>query len=75
MVHVVGGNLAYATEQQLRKLWQASGGGASSVYTNGGADMKWDATQRLNLTYCVSTRFGANKAAVEQAIIEATENG
>ena len=74
-VYVVGGDQPYATEQRLRELWQASGGGALSVYTNGGADMKWDATQRLNLTYCVSTRFGANKAAVEQAIIEATENG
>ncbi len=74
-VYVVGGDQPYATEQRLRELWQASGGGALSVFTNGGADMKWDATQRRNLTYCVSTRFGANKAAIEQAIIEATANG
>ena len=74
-VYVVGGDQPYATEQRLRELWQASGGGALSVFTNGGVDMKWDASQRLNLTYCVSTRFGANKAAVEQAILEATENG
>ncbi len=74
-VYVLDGDQPYATEQRLRELWQATGGGALSVMAEGGVDVKWDATQRRNLTYCVSTRFGANKAVLEQAIIEATRNG
>ena len=33
-----------------------------------GADDKWSATQAMNLTYCVSTKFGANYTAVANAM-------
>ena len=33
-----------------------------------GADDKWSATQAMNLTYCVSTKFGSNYAAVVSAM-------
>jgi hypothetical protein len=34
----------------------------STVNTVGGADDVWTATQKMNLTYCVSDTFGASKA-------------
>src|SRR5690606_29696235 len=33
-----------------------------------GRDDKWSASQALNLTYCVSTRFGTRQAAVVSAM-------
>ena len=74
-VYIVGGDQPYATDAQLRKLWESLNPGALAVMTDNNADVKWSAAQRVNLTYCVSTRFGSNKAIVEQAILEATRNG
>ena len=37
--------------------------------------MKWSATQRKQLTYCISNNFGANKAAVVEAFRQATDLG
>jgi len=48
--------------------------GALTIY-NTGTDVKWNATQKKNLTYCVSDTFGANKAAVVAAMAAATDNG
>lgn len=74
-VYIVGGDQPYASDAQLRKLWESLNPGALAVLTDNNADIKWNATQRVNLTYCVSSRFGSNKTAVEQAILEATRNG
>ena len=38
------------------------------VNTVGGADDKWSASQALNLTYCVSDKFGSSKANVVNAM-------
>jgi hypothetical protein len=38
--------------------------GALAVYTSGGSDVKWTASQALNLTYCVSSKFGSNYSKV-----------
>ena len=38
------------------------------VNTVGGADDKWSASQALNLTYCVSDKFGSSKASVVNAM-------
>ena len=47
--------------------------GALIVNTVGGADDKWSATQKLNLTYCISSTFGTtNKAKVVTAMASAT---
>jgi serine protease len=38
----------------------------------GGLDALWNATDKLRLNYCVSTGFGARKAAVEAAMTDAS---
>lgn len=38
------------------------------VNTVGGADDKWSASQVANLTYCVSTKFGTDHAAIVSAM-------
>jgi len=40
------------------------------VNTVGGQDDKWTAAQAANLTYCVSTKFGSNYAAVVNAMAQ-----
>jgi hypothetical protein len=74
-VYIVGGDQVVADDAALLQLWQASQQGALSVFSQGGTDIIWNATQRKQMTYCVSEAFGANKAAVEEAMLEATENG
>ncbi|MBZ0236656.1 MAG: matrixin family metalloprotease, partial [Deltaproteobacteria bacterium] len=61
-------------EAALFELYSSLQQGALTIYNNG-ADVKWSATQKKNLTYCVSDTFGANKAAVLAAMAAATENG
>ncbi|XXF77516.1 M57 family metalloprotease [Myxococcaceae bacterium GXIMD 01537] len=46
--------------------------GGLAVHTSGGSDVKWTASQALNLTYCVSTGFGANYSKVVSAMNTAT---
>ncbi len=46
--------------------------GALIVHRSGGADAKWNDTQKLELTYCVSTTFGARHGAAVQAMADAT---
>jgi len=74
-VYVISGDVPVANDAELFKIWQATEGGALSVYTEGGADVVWNATQKKQLTYCVSTAFGANKTTIETALNEATKNG
>lgn len=43
-----------------------------AVNTVNGVDTTWSAAQKTNLTYCVSTSFGANQTAVINAMASAT---
>jgi hypothetical protein len=61
-------------EEALFEFWASLQPGALSIYNNG-QDIKWNATQKLNLTYCVSDTFGAQKAAVVAAMQQATDLG
>jgi hypothetical protein len=45
--------------------------GALAVYTNASGDRLWSNTEKLALTYCVSTGFGAKHAAVVQGMHDA----
>ncbi len=45
--------------------------GGLAVYYSGGKDIKWSASQALNLTYCVSTKFGTNYNATVSAMASA----
>lgn len=62
-------------DEQLYQVWEATQQGALAVYNINGQDIIWSATQRKQLTYCVSNNFGANKQAVIDAMKAASDNG
>jgi serine protease len=72
---IVDWDRVITTEQELFEVWGTLQQGALAVGTNGGADVKWNETQKRNITYCVGASFGANKAAVVAAMEAATTNG
>lgn len=75
-VYIINGDTPVANEKALYEEWLAIYGGQELIVnTSGGLDTKWNDTQKLNLTYCVSDRFGANKAAVVEALRQATDLG
>ncbi|NVI98542.1 matrixin family metalloprotease [Myxococcus sp. AM009] len=71
---VVDGDIFLPTESELREFYEQSVSGlgtqrgALAVYYSGGQDIKWSASQALNLTYCVSTKFGGNYTRVVNAM-------
>lgn len=73
--YIVDGDIALHGDEALRRYWERSQQGALTIYNVGGVDVKWGDADKLNLTYCVSDNFGANKAAVVAAMIQAGENG
>lgn len=75
-VYIVNGDTPIENVKKLREFWwELYGDGALIVHRSGGADAKWNDTQKLNLTYCISDSFGSNKNMVVEAMYEATENG
>jgi serralysin len=75
---IVNGDEALDSEEELAayfkniveaQLGQSKDGLA--VYYIGG-DIKWSASQKLNLTYCISNSFGSNKTAMVNAMNSAT---
>lgn len=63
----------FVAEKQLREFYEMNvREGQLIVNRIGSADDKWNATQKLNLTYCVSNTFNGNKAAIVQAMASAT---
>src|SRR5688572_21418995 len=51
---IVDGDIPVSSEQQLFDLWSAWQADQLAVYRVNGADVVWSATQKRNLTYCVS---------------------
>ncbi len=74
-VYIIDGDTPVTDEAELYQAWSQRQQGALAVYSINATDIKWSATQKLNLTYCISDAFGANKAAMVTAMREATENG
>jgi hypothetical protein len=74
--YIVDGDTPIFNDKQLFEAWQnyVSQGGLI-VNTVGGADDKWDDAQKLDLTYCVSDDFGANKPAVLAAMTAGSDHG
>ncbi|HYO71237.1 MAG TPA: peptidase M10, partial [Archangium sp.] len=55
-VFVFDGDVALHDENKLREFFDKHvKNGQLIVGTSGGVDVKWDDTQKLNLTYCVSS--------------------
>ena len=72
---IVDGDTPIRDEKQLYEFWESMQQGGLIINTVGGLDDRWNDTQKLNLTYCVSNNFGSNKAAVVAALKSATDNG
>ncbi|WP_435770905.1 M57 family metalloprotease [Nocardioides sp. SYSU DS0651] len=74
--YVVNGDEIESTKAGLRKFYDSMVGDDHGhvhedglvVNTVSGRDDKWSASQALNLTYCVSTRFGSRHADVVSAM-------
>ncbi len=71
-IFIVDGDTAIEDEKQLREFYEQNvQQGQLAVHRNGTTDAKWTATQRKNLTYCVSTTFGTNHTAAKNAMAQA----
>ena len=72
--YIVNGDEAIPSTGDLKTYYERMVGSKDTdkdgliVNTVGGKDDKWSASQALNLTYCVSTRFGSNYPAVVNAM-------
>jgi hypothetical protein len=71
--YVVNGDEPVTDTAQLREFYDSMVAPETLsegliVNTVGGADDKWSAAQALNLTYCVSDKFGARKADIVNAM-------
>jgi hypothetical protein len=73
--YIVNGDEPVATTGDLREDYDVMTGAKKRTMTDGlvvntiaGADDRWSATQALNLTYCVSTKFGSRQADVVTAM-------
>jgi len=73
--YIVNGDTPIVDEKALHEFYDSLQQGGLIVNTVGGADDKWNDTQKLNITYCISDSFGSNKAAVVSAFQEATDSG
>ena len=75
--YVVNGDEVISTDGDLKKFYNSmvsdkktgkSLEGGLIVNTVGGDDDKWSASQALNLTYCVSTKFGSRHTDIVNAM-------
>jgi uncharacterized protein (TIGR03382 family) len=62
-------------DDELLEFYYQFQQGALAIYNEGGVDVMWDATQRKNLTYCISDAFGPDKQAVIAALQFASDDG
>src|SRR5262249_31201656 len=67
--YIVEGDILIHSDKDLEEYFALDEQpGALIVHRVNGADSVWSAAQAMNLTYCVSDAFGANKSAVVQAM-------
>lgn len=70
--YIVDGDRAIADDKSLYEFWEGLQQGGLIINKNGAADDKWNDTQKLNLTYCVSNAFGTRKQTIIAALDAAT---
>jgi hypothetical protein len=69
---IANGDEVFENEKELREYYELNvRSGQLILHRPGGVDAKWSDTQKLNLTYCVSSTFGANHAAAKNAMASA----
>ena len=73
--YIVNGDEPVSTTGELREYYDVMTGAKKRTTTNGlvvntigGADDRWSATQAMNLTYCVSTKFGSRQTDIANAM-------
>lgn len=71
-IYIVNGDEPIETREELYKFWESLQDGALIVHRAGSADAKWSAAVQNNITYCVSTTFGAKYNETVQAMASAT---
>ncbi|HEU0037431.1 MAG TPA: Ig-like domain-containing protein [Kofleriaceae bacterium] len=72
--YVVDWDRVLKNDQELFEFWGSLEQGALAIY-NTGTDIKWDDTQKKNITYCIGASFGTNKQLVVDAMKAATDGG
>ena len=73
--YIVDGDHAIADEKSLYEFWESLQQGGLIINKNGTQDDRWNDTQKLNLTYCVSNMFGTRKQTIIDALKAATDAG
>jgi serine protease len=72
-IYIVNGDTPIDDIKKLEEFYEKYvQEGALIVHTEGGMDAKWTATQKKQLTYCVSTTFGSRYSTAVAAMAEAT---
>jgi serine protease len=72
-IYIVDGDEPVLSVEGLRPYYERLyGGDALTVHQAGGVDQVWNATQKLNISYCVSNTFGDRKQRVVEAMATAT---
>jgi uncharacterized protein (TIGR03382 family) len=72
--YVVDWDRIIRSDDELLEFWGSLQQGALAIY-NTGTDIKWNDTQKLQLTYCVGAGFAANKQKVVDAMAAASNLG
>ncbi|MCP3102120.1 M57 family metalloprotease [Myxococcus sp. K15C18031901] len=71
-VFIADGDTMFSNEKKLREFYDNNvKNGQLIVHRSGGADAKWNDTQKKNITYCVNTSFGTNYNAAVTAMANA----
>ncbi|HUS31134.1 MAG TPA: matrixin family metalloprotease [Kofleriaceae bacterium] len=74
-LYVLDWDMPVSGDAQLYQIWEATQQGTLAVMNINGQDIIWTATQRKQLTYCISNTFGANKQTVIDAMAKASDLG
>jgi MYXO-CTERM domain-containing protein len=74
-LYVLDWDTPVSGDAALYQIWEATVQGTLAVLNINGQDIVWSASQRKNLTYCISDSFGANKSAVIAALATASDGG
>ncbi len=73
--YVVDWDIVVHGDDELLDFYYRFQQGALAIYSVNGTDVKWNATQKKNLTYCISNNFGTRKQTVIDALKTASDNG
>jgi hypothetical protein len=74
-LYIIDGDVTLLDDAELYAVWEATQRGALILFTINDQDVKWDAAQKKQLTYCISNDFGADKPRVLEAMRAASDDG